>query len=91
MGMELGSAASVLQPRTVGWLGWWVSSATTVVSAAAGAVPQPPGIWGQLGLSSAELPASSTYSLSDSYAAGNAAGSSGDDSTCTGAAEYSAE
>ena len=63
MGMELGIATGLLQPRLLGRMGpAAVSSASGVVSAAPGRLDKPPGIWRQLALSSAELCAASPCS-----------------------------
>ena len=65
LGMELGSAADLLQPWPLGRLGRaGTGRHNAVVSAAPGAVQQPAGVWRQLGLPAAELPAARTCPLS---------------------------
>jgi hypothetical protein len=58
--MELGIAASLLQPHGLGRLGKSLSPAECVVPAAADCMVEPAGLWRKLALSSAELSASAT-------------------------------
>ena len=60
LGMELGRPADLLQPRPMGRLGRRISATASLVSTSPSALSQPPGVWRQLGLSAAELPAAQT-------------------------------
>ena len=71
MGMELGIAPRLLQPRRLGRMGKSLSSAERLVPTSTGCVYQSPRLWRQLALSPAELsPACSATTSTQSSAVG---------------------
>src|ERR1700744_1872520 len=73
LGMELGIAQDLLQPRSVGRLGRWIPSSESLVSATPCGVQPASGVWGQLGLSATELSSSQTDSQPCLYSTGDTA------------------
>ena len=72
MGLELGVAADLLQPRALGWMGARVSAAERLVSASANPMEPSARLWRELGVQAAELSSSPAHQPAYAYTAGDA-------------------